>query len=157
MEVLNPRFPHWCRITRKTVENPLEDEGGFTPIENEYDPLGGDGDEEPIDEEQQQTVSDDTETDDSDDGVQVQVIYEGACRSYEKNTTSDRGDIITSFRGLSLPLNQHDWTKLGYAPQEGDEVAVDRGAYKEYGRVVDKNPATASFAGTHIVWRYGRN
>ena len=157
MSVTNPRFPHWCRITRKTVDNPLEDEGGFVPIEEEYDPLGGDENEN-INDEQQRNATEDTEAEENtDEGVQVEVIYEGECRSYEKNTTSDRGEIITSFRGLSLPVNQDYWTNLGFAPQEGDEVAVDRGAYKEYGRVVDKNPATASFAGTHIVWRYGRN
>ena len=148
MAVTNPRFPHRCRIIRKTADNPLEEQGGFTPFDG-YDPLGSDDAED--------TYGSSSSSTEETSGVVEQVIYEGECRSYEKNTTSDRGEIISSYRGLALPLTQDDWTLLGFAPQEGDEVAVDHGAYVEYGRVVDKNPATASFAGTHLIWRFGRN
>lgn len=139
MEVTNPRFPHWCRIVRKTVEDPMEDEDDFSPFEPS------------------QEGSDDAEGGGADTS-QVTVIYEGACRSYKVNTTSDKGEIVTSQRGLALPLNQDGWDELGMIPMEGDEVVVIHGTtFKEYGRVVDKNVATASYAGTHLVWRYGRN
>lgn len=88
------------------------------------------------------------------DEEEVEIIYEGVCRAYEKNTTSDRGDVITSSRGLSLPLTREDWNERGLIPQEGDSVVVNRGSYDEYGRVIDKNPG--NFGGTHLVWRYGR-
>lgn len=139
MEVTNPRFPHWCRIVRKTVEDPMEDEDDFSPFEPS------------------QEDSDEAEGGGADTS-QVTVIYEGACRSYKVNTTSDKGEIVTSQRGLALPLNQDGWDELGMIPMEGDEVVVIHGTtFKEYGRVVDKNVATASYAGTHLVWRYGRN
>lgn len=83
------------------------------------------------------------------------VIYDGECRAYDKHTTSDRGDVITSYRGLAIPMTRKDWEELGVVPMEGDEIRVDRGGYHEYGRVVDKNPG--NFGGTHLVWRYGRN
>lgn len=158
--ISNPRFPHWCRIIRKTADSPLIDKEGFTPLNDseEYDPLGSDNEDTEISEGQHPNESEETETEENPDkGYEVTVIYEGKCRSYEKNTTSDRGEVITSYRGLALPLTQDDWTRLGVIPREGDEIAVDRGAYKEYGRVIDRNPATASFAGTHILWRYVRN
>lgn len=129
MEVTNERFPHWCRIVRKTSENPMEDESDFSSFDFSA----------PLD----------------DGGV---IVYEGKCRSYKINTTSDRGDVITSQRGLSLPLNQEGWDELGVVPSEGDELVVIHGkSFREYGRVIDKNVATASFAGTHLVWRYVRN
>ena len=116
MNVVNNRFPHWCRIIRKESETPMDDQ---------------------------------------DEGT---VIYEGECRSYKINTTSDKGDIITSQRGLALPLNQDGWDARGVVPKESDEVVVVHGeTHKEYGTVIDKNVANASFAGTHLVWRYGRN
>lgn len=150
----NPRFPHWCRITRKTSSSPLVEEGGFTPVAPEYDPLGetiGDTDDA-------MTSSSSSSSSSDGDTVEETVIYEGECRSYEKNTTSDKGEIISSQRGLALPLNQDGWDELGVVPIEGDEVAVVHGAtHTEYGRVVEKNVANASFAGTHLIWRYGRN
>lgn len=135
--VNNPRFPHFCRIIRKKTVSPLIDEDVFSPLDDEINP------------------EDNEDNDNSEDGKTVQVIYEGKCRSYEKHTTSDRGEVITSYRGLALPLTQDDWNQLGIVPEEGDEIVVDRGAYKEYGRVIDKNPA--NFHGTHVTWRYGRN
>ena len=110
-----------------------------------------------------ENISVETSVQDAEDAVEEEesgksdsiIIYEGECRSYEKHTTSDRGEVITSYRGLALPLTQDDWNRLGIVPEEGDEIAVDRGAYREYGHVVDKNPA--NFHGTHLTWRYGRN
>lgn len=161
--ISNPRYPHWCRIIRKTVEDPMEDEEDFTPLPDydnvheshgDYDPLGMDmclcNDGQPSEETEsweEETTSD----------TQTIVVYEGECRSYEKNTTSDKGDVITSYRGLALPLNQDAWNKLGIVPMEGDEIVVVHGVFREYGRVIDKNVSAASFAGTHLVWRYGRN
>lgn len=83
------------------------------------------------------------------------LIYEGECRAYDKNTTSDKGEIISSYRGLSLPVTREGWIEMGVAPMEGDRVVVDRGGYEEYGSVIDKNPS--NFGGTHLVWKYGRN
>lgn len=155
MIVSNPRFPHRCRIIRKTSDTPLIDEEGYSPLDSDEEYVVDDmllrktflsglgdllkiGDALIIGEKEVATI-----------------IYDGPCRSYEKHTTSDRGEVITSYRGLALPLTQDDWTRLGIIPLEGDELAVDRGAYVEYGRVVDKNPA--NFHGTHLTWRYGRN
>lgn len=158
MSETNPRFPHWCRITRKIASGPLEEEGGFTALPDDYDPLG-DYDED-VDEnanEQQNETEETSEEENAGEGTEVKIIYEGECRSYEKNTTSDKGEVINSQRGLSLPVNQSGWDARGVVPQEGDEVVVVHGTtHKEYGRVIDKNVATASFAGTHLIWRYGR-
>lgn len=176
----NPRFPHWCRIIRKTVEDPLEDEEEIIPMpsvrpsseDDDFDPLGEDEDSSNSDTSEEPPIEDSSEQPDgsdgsdgsddgsdgsddgSDDGQSV-VIYEGVCRSYAKNTTSDKGEVIVSYRGLALPLTQDDWDALGFAPQEGDEIAVNRGAYIEYGRVIDLEPA--NFGGTHLTWKYGRN
>lgn len=89
------------------------------------------------------------------DESETTTVYSGACRAYEKNTTSDRGEIITSMRGLSIPVTLTDWEVRGDCPREGDYVEVTRGGYVEYGTVVDKNPA--NFGGTHLIWRYGRD
>lgn len=148
----NPRFPHYCRIVRKTATDPMEDEEDFSPMSSDgaFDPMGTDsgGDAGAVD-------SDDAQVSDDENESQSQVIYEGPCRSYARNTTSDKGEVITSYRGLSLPVTEKDWTALGVVPQEGDELVVDRGAYKEYGRIIDRN--TANFHGTHLTWHYGRN
>ena len=86
---------------------------------------------------------------------EVTVIYKGICRAYDKNTTSDKGDVITSYRGLALPVTREGWLRLGVVPKEGDRIVVERGGNDEYGIVIDKNPS--NFGGTHLVWRYGRN
>lgn len=83
------------------------------------------------------------------------VIYEGKCRAYDKNTVSDKGDVLNSSRGLALPVDRDGWIELGTVPREGDTVLVDRGTHKEQGRVIDVN--AANFRGTHLVWRYGRD
>lgn len=163
MSVTNPRFPHWCRIVRKTVDDPLEDEEDFSPLDGEdvdgYDPLGSDNAQTGTNGQQEVSQTEEADTDeDTVEGTQVTVIYEGECRSYKVNTTSDKGEVITSYRGLALPLNQDGWDELGVSPREGDEIIVVHGkTAREYGRVIDKSIATASFAGTHLVWKYGRN
>lgn len=85
----------------------------------------------------------------------VVTVYEGECRAYEKNTTSDSGDVISSFRGLAVPVDRKGWMERGIVPFEDDYVVVDRGGYEESGKIIDVNPA--NFGGTHIIWRYGRN
>lgn len=173
MSEINPRYPHWCKIIRHIDSDPLVDENGFSTIDEEknenlevlddnFDPLGSDDVEAVNANEQEQpeemSAEDTEKEEDSDKGSQTVVIYEGECRSYTINTTSDKGEIVTSMRGLALPLNQDGWDELGVVPKEGDEVVVKHGStHEEYGRVVDKNVATAKFAGTHLTWRYGRN
>ncbi len=146
----NPRYPHTCVIWRQIEESPLKDE------DTQYDPLA---DDNPLsDDEFVETVSSSSSSyssSSSDEDTEKVIVYSGKCRAYDKHTTSDRGDVITSFRGLSLPVTRNDWEQLGVVPMEGDEIRVDRGGYHEYGRVVDKNPG--NFGGTHLVWRYGRN
>lgn len=139
----NPRFPHFCRIVRRTATLPMEDE------DIEYDPMA---DEDPMSDEE---AVEGEGAEEEDPEPSETVIYEGECRAYDKNTTSDKGDVITSYRGLALPLTRDDWETLGVCPMEGDIIAVDRGGYTEYGTVIDKNPA--NFGGTHLIWRYGRN
>lgn len=82
------------------------------------------------------------------------VIYEGKCRVYDKNTTSDKGEVVNSYRGLSLPIDREGWIEIGNVPREGDMVEVNRGTHTESGRVIDVNPG--NFGGTHLVWKYGR-
>lgn len=81
----------------------------------------------------------------------AKVLYDGPCRGYEKNTTSVSGEVITTNRGLSLPLSRTEW-KSDNVPQEGDEIVVDYGPYKERGQIIDK--MVASFHGTHLIWRH---
>ena len=154
MAVSNPRFPHYCRILRKVTETPLADIDDISEYKTDW--YDGDGEEDNC------CCNDGTYKAEASNALKepgerckVTLIYEGKCRSYERNTTSDRGEVITSYRGLALPLTQDDWHKLGVIPEEGDEIAVDRGAYTEYGRVIDKNPG--NFHGTHLTWRYGRD
>lgn len=140
----------------------MVDEEEVSSINEDYDPMGSDDENSLNDNEHQQSEESTTEEtekeENTDEGSQVTVVYEGECRSYKVNTTSDKGDVINSQRGLALPLNQDEWDALGIVPMEGDEVVVLHGTtHKEYGMVIDKNVATASFAGTHLVWRYVRN
>lgn len=143
MPVDNPRFPHYCRIIRKVNTDPLTDEEDFSPLGEEYNPLDGDAEDGQQDTGQSETAG------------ETIVVYEGECRSYAKNTTSDKGEVITSYRGLALPITEDGWKERDTIPQEGDEIAVDHGSYIEYGRVIDRLPA--NFHGTHLTWRYGRN
>lgn len=128
------------------MDSPLDDEDISVLLNN--DPLS---DEELTGE----SIDSGEEITESQTKAEKIVIYDGECRAYDKHTTSDRGDVITSYRGLAIPMTRKDWEEFGVVPMEGDEIRVDRGGYHEYGRVVDKNPG--NFGGTHLVWRYGRN
>lgn len=81
------------------------------------------------------------------------VIYEGVCRSYQKEYVSTTGEVMTSKRVLSLPLTLKDWTPETII-LENDLVEVNYGSYVEKGKVVDKQPNNL---GTDIYWEYGRN
>ncbi len=87
------------------------------------------------------------------DEVRETVVYEGVCRSFNRDTTSDNGDVNVSYRTLALPLKQDEWTEETI-PLEGDRVEVRRFGYTEYGAVIDKRPSNL---GTHILWKYVRN
>lgn len=84
---------------------------------------------------------------------EAKVIYEGVCRSYQKEYVSTMGEVMTSKRVLSLPLTLKEWTAETMI-FENDLVEVDYGSYKEKGIVVDKQPNNL---GTDIYWNYGRN
>lgn len=141
----NPRFPHTCRIWRVKEVGPMDDQPvGHTPVANEEDPMADEF-----------GMSGTTGGSSAKVEPALSVIYEGKCRAYDKNTTSDKGEVITSYRGLALPITRDGWKALGDVPKEGDRIAVNRGGYEEYGEVIDKNPA--NLGGTHLVWKYGRN
>lgn len=89
----------------------------------------------------------------SDEDVEGSVIYTGVCRSYEKHVTSVSGEVITSYRGLALPLKQDEWTS-DTIPQEGDRIVVNKISFTEYGMVEDRLPGNL---GTHLLWKYVRN
>ena len=142
MAVYNPRFPHYCRIIRYAVTEPMEDQG------NVDDPLADEdviSDEVDGQNEQSETPQDEPEKE--------RVIYDGVCRSDNRDTISDNGDVIASYRTLSLPLRQQEWTEETI-PQEGDKIELQRFGYKEYGMVIDRRPSNL---GTHILWKYVRN
>ena len=132
--VNNPRFPHHCRIIRYPATAPMEDQGNVNdPMSDEESGLP-DSNDEPI-------------------SSDVKVLYEGICRSDNRDTISDNGDVIASYRTLSLPLKQQEWTEETI-PQEGDKIELQRFGYKEYGMVIDRRPSNL---GTHILWKYVRN
>lgn len=132
--VNNPRFPHHCRIIRYPATSPMEDQGNVNdPMSDEESGLP-DSNDEPI-------------------SSAVKVLYEGICRSDNRDTISDNGDVIASYRTLSLPLKQQEWTEETI-PQEGDKIELQRFGYKEYGMVIDRRPSNL---GTHILWKYVRN
>lgn len=88
----------------------------------------------------------------SDEDAEGTVIYEGPCRGYEKNTTSIKGEVITTNRGLSLPVNRREWMERGMVPCEGDELSIDFGPYQEHGMLIDR--MTANFHGSHFIWKH---
>lgn len=88
------------------------------------------------------------------DDLKSNVVYEGICRGYDVQTTSDSGDVITSVRKLSIPVIQQQWSLSKPIPREGDMIELDRGSHKEYGRVTD---IMSGNLGTHILWKYERN
>lgn len=81
------------------------------------------------------------------------LIYEGICRSYQKEYVSTTGEVMTSKRVLSLPQTLQDWTSETII-LENDLVEVNYGSYVEKGIVVDKQPNNL---GTDVYWNYGRN
>ncbi len=148
MKINNPRFPHHCRILRYAETEPMEDQKNVS----DYDPMADD----PLVDETEETDNADQEEGDTEktnlpDGVTV--IYEGECRSDNRDTISDNGEVIASYRTLSLPTRQQDWTEEKI-PQEGDKIELQRYGYKEYGLVIDRRPGNL---GTHILWKYVRN
>lgn len=128
-DVINPRFPHTCKIVRAVNSVPMEDVGlNDDPMADNIGTEEGNAQSE-------------------------KIIYEGICRSYNRETVSGNGDVITSYRGLALPIKQDEWTEET-APAEGDMITVWRKGYIETGNVLDKTPGNF---GTHIVWKYVRN
>ena len=145
-EIKNPRFPHHCRILRYAATEPMEDQANVS----DYDPMADD------------LLADETEETEGEglDGETAEhptqgytVVYEGVCRSDNRDTISDNGEVIASYRTLALPLKQDEWTEETI-PLEGDRIELQRFGYKEYGLVIDKRPSNL---GTHILWKYVRN
>lgn len=147
-KINNPRFPHHCRILRYGATDPMEDQSNVL----EYDPMADD----PSSSDAGETKHADGAGVDTAVGVLpdgVTVIYDGECRSDNRDTISDNGDVITSYRTLSLPLKQDEWAE-GAVPMEGDKIELSRIGYTEYGLVIDKRPSNL---GTHLLWKYVRN
>lgn len=147
-KIKNPRFPHHCRILRYAATEPMDDQPDVT----DYDPMADD----PLADETDETENADQEEGDTEktnlpDGITV--VYEGVCRSDNRDTISDNGDVIASYRTLALPLKQDEWTEENI-PLEGDRIELQRFGYKEYGLVIDLRPSNL---GTHILWKYVRN
>lgn len=137
-DVKNPRYPHTCIIYRSCVTDPMEDSEPLStndPMEDDF------GSGETTGEESVQ------------EKPKNKVIYKGKCRSYNRDTVSDNGDVISSYRGLALPVEQDEWTE-DTIPLEGDSIIVYRKGYKECGVVTDKRPGNL---GTHLIWKYARN
>lgn len=95
-------------------------------------------------------VGDDPDIDEDGEQVEETTCYEGRCRSYDHDTTSDKGEVITQRRMLALPVKQDEWTEAN-APKKGDKVEVNKGSFKEWGVVIDPRPNNL---GTNILWRY---
>lgn len=137
-DVKNPRYSHTCVIYRSCVTDPMEDSEPLStndPMEDDF------GSGETTGEESVQ------------EKPKNKVIYKGKCRSYNRDTVSDNGDVISSYRGLALPVEQDEWTE-DTIPLEGDSIIVYRKGFKECGVVTDKRPGNL---GTHLIWKYVRN
>ena len=137
-DVKNPRYSHTCVIYRSCVTDPMEDSEPLStndPMEDDF------GSGETTGEESVQ------------EKPKNKVIYRGKCRSYNRDTVSDNGDVISSYRGLALPVEQDEWTE-DTIPLEGDSIIVYRKGFKECGVVTDKRPGNL---GTHLIWKYARN
>ena len=137
-DVKNPRYPHTCVIYRSCVTDPMEDSEPLStndPMEDDF----GSG----------ETTGDES----IQEKPKNKVIYKGKCRSYNRDTVSDNGDVISSYRGLALPVEQDEWTE-DTIPLEGDSIIVYRKGFKECGVVTDKRPGNL---GTHLIWKYARN
>lgn len=148
MAIKNPRFPHYCRILRYAATEPMEDQSNVYDPMADDDPLSDELTEETDNADQEEGNTDETNLPDG-----VTVVYEGKCRSDNRDTISDNGDVIASYRTLALPLKQDEWTEETI-PMEGDKIELQRFGYKEYGLVIDKRPSNL---GTHILWKYVRN
>ena len=145
-KINNPRFPHRCRILRYAATEPMEDQANVS----DYDPMADD----PLADELEDTDGESLDGETAENPTQgVTVIYEGECRSDNRDTISDNGEVIASYRTLALPLKQDEWTEDNI-PMEGDKIELQRFGYKEYGLVIDKRPSNL---GTHILWKYVRN
>ena len=145
-KINNPRFPHHCRILRYAATEPMEDQ----PNVSDYDPMADD----PLADDTDETDGESLDGETSENTTQgVTVVYEGVCRSDNRDTISDNGEVIASYRTLALPLKQDEWTEETI-PMEGDKIELQRFGYKEYGLVIDKRPSNL---GTHILWKYVRN
>jgi hypothetical protein len=146
-KVKNPRFPHHCRILRYAATEAMEDQ------QKVYDPMQ---DEEPLEDVQDgegEESQGEGESSPINSPSEPTVIYEGECRSDNRDTVSDNGEVISSYRTLALPIKQDEWTE-DTIPLEGDRIELQRFGYTEYGLVIDKRPSNL---GTHILWRYVRN
>lgn len=145
-KINNPRFPHRCRILRYAATEPMEDQANVS----DYDPMADD----PMADETEDTQGESLDGEPAEHTTQgVTVVYEGVCRSDNRDTISDNGEVIASYRTLALPLKQDEWTEETI-PMEGDKIELQRFGYKEYGLVIDKRPSNL---GTHILWKYVRN
>lgn len=137
-DVKNPRYSHTCVIYRSCVTDPMEDSEPLSTNDPMEDDFG----------------SGETTGEESVQGKpKNKVIYKGKCRSYNRDTVSDNGDVISSYRGLALPVEQDEWTE-DTIPLEGDSIIVYRKGFKECGVVTDKRPGNI---GTHLIWKYARN
>ena len=136
--IKNPRFPHFCKIIRYAATEPMEDQANILndPMADE-DTAGGNN-----------AAQSESTREES-----TKIVYEGVCRSDNRDTISDNGDVIASYRTLALPLKQDEWTEETI-PIEGDKIELQRFGYKEYGLVIDRRPSNL---GTHILWKYVRN
>lgn len=98
-------------------------------------------------------VNDDPMEDEFNEAVLNKMVYEGECRAFNRDTVSDNGDVVTSYRKLALPLKQDEWTEENVV-REGDRIEVQKFGFVERGVVVDIYPSNL---GTHLIWKYARN
>lgn len=142
--VNNPRFPHTCRILRRPESEPMTDQPGTVTDDPMTDDPMADEEEQEVEQQNQEQQEPSSE---------VVVLYEGVCRGYNRDTTSDNGDVNASYRNLALPLKQDEWTEQNI-PREGDKIELHKFGYTEYGQIIDIRPSNL---GTHILWKYVRN
>jgi len=79
------------------------------------------------------------------------IIYDGVCRSYQRNIVTPKGEILNNVRTLSIPIKRDDWNVI---PIEGDYVEVHIGSIIEWGHIIDKQVHNL---GTDLTWSFGRN
>lgn len=98
-------------------------------------------------------VNSDPMEDEFNEAVLSKTVYEGECRAFNRDTVSDNGDVVTSYRKLALPLKQDEWTEENVV-REGDRIEVQKFGFVEKGVVIDIYPSNL---GTHLIWKYARN